>query len=206
MKQIVLSAVAVLAMSSLAIGGGDIAPVEEFVAVEPVATDTGVYLGLAYSYLNEEYTRKPQQLDPRNFDSDVNAVMFLAGYKLNEYVAVEGRYTLGSGDDLDVVNASGQPYSLAGPDVWAMYVKPMYPVADMFDVYALLGYAYADQNSKKLNSVDGFSWGLGASYEFMENIEAFVDYTSLVDTDVSFSGVTKDYTIDAWNFGVNYKF
>ena len=47
MKNIVLSAVAVLAMSSFAVAGGDIAPVEEPVVVaEPVITDSGFTLVL----------------------------------------------------------------------------------------------------------------------------------------------------------------
>ena len=49
MKNIVLSAVAVLAMSSFAVAGGDIAPVEEPVVVVEEAVSTGAfYLGLAY--------------------------------------------------------------------------------------------------------------------------------------------------------------
>ena len=57
MKNIVLSAVAVLAMSSFAVAGGDIAPVEEpvVVAEEVVVESTGAfYLGSAYVLLSSD--------------------------------------------------------------------------------------------------------------------------------------------------------
>ena len=203
-KALLLSVIA----STMIMAGGDFVKVEEPVVVipEPVVTDEGFYLGLAYANLGEEYSRQPSQLTPRNFDESISALMLQAGYKYNSYIAVEGRYTYGRMGEFDVENEQGDTYNLAGPNVWGLYVKPMYPVTDAFDVYALLGYAYAEQNTVKLNSIDGFSWGFGASYEFMEDVAVFVDYTSLVDTDHTFSNVTKDYTIDSTNFGVTYSF
>ncbi|HIQ46477.1 MAG TPA: porin family protein [Sulfurovum sp.] len=201
MKKIVLSAVAVAAMSTFAIAGGDIAPIEEeVVVVEPVVTDSGFYLGLAYSYLSEDYTRTPTRNN--NFDSSISALMLQAGYKYNEYIAVEGRYWYGRGSDLDI----NRNKDVAGPNSWALYAKPMYPVTDAIDVYALLGYAQVEQNTIYLNTLDGFSWGLGTSYDVMENVALFVDYTSLYNGDYSTNNFKKDYDINTWNFGVTYNF
>ncbi len=226
MKNIVLSAVAVLAMSSFAVAGGDIAPVEEPVVVpEPVVTDSGFYIGAAYGYLNNtvDYTG-PVMVDGITAQGSVNLLddshnefMIDAGYKFNSYVAIEGRYWFGADTTYTV---DGQAYDVA-IDAWGIYVKPMYPVTDAFDVYALLGYASTDASIDKkfayngyesygTDSLDGFSWGIGAAYSFTDNISVFVDYTSLYNTDDTYvtdvGDVTLDSTIDTWNFGLNYQF
>jgi len=218
MKNIVLSAVAVLAMSSFAVAGGDIAPVEEpVVVVEEVVSEGAFYLGLGYSLLStdEEYTQGNWTYDDRS--DDYSMVMFQAGYKFNSYVAVEGRYWMGVDDNSywDRQNNTGIDTEI---DAWGIYVKPMYPVTDAFDVYALLGYASTDytvdfNNGLTYNSddLDGFSWGLGASYSFTDNIAIFVDYTSLYDDSYTVNENTSneydvDNTLQAWNFGVTYQF
>ncbi len=206
MKKYTLSIAACALMGTLAMAGGDIAPVEPVVDTPVVAAvQNGFYVGTAYGYMGDEYTRSPNTMDPKSFDESYSAWMFQAGYKINNYIAVEGRYWA-SMSDISVKNQLNQGYDLQGADAWGLYVKPMYPVTDAIDIYALLGYASMDHNSKKLNDGDGFSWGLGASYGVTENIDLFVDYVSIYDDDRSFSGVTKDITIDSVNFGVTYNF
>ena len=61
------------------------------------------------------------------------------------------------------------------------------------------------------DSVDGFSWGLGASYAFTDNVAIFVDYVSIYNDSedwVTANGSTgyTDNEIDTWNFGVTYQF
>ena len=208
MKNIVLSAVAVLAMSSFAVAGGDIAPVEEPMVAASVITDGGFYLGLAYGFMGDEYTRSPNNMNPLSFDESYGAVMGQAGYKFNEYVAVEGRYWWAVSSVNVENNVKGE---LQGADAWGIYVKPMYPVTDSFDIYALLGYAAMDHNSVRLNDGDGFSWGLGASYGVTDSIDLFIDYVSIYDGDRSFTdasgvNVNKDISVDSVNFGVTYNF
>ena len=98
----------------------------------------------------------------------------------------------------------------------------MYPVTDAFDIYALLGYGaaeydYSANNNAGLSaryntdSLDGFSWGLGASYAFTDNFALFVDYVNIYDdanevVDANGATRTLDDTIDTWNFGVTYQF
>jgi opacity protein-like surface antigen len=58
-----------------------------------------------------------------------------------------------------------------------------------------------------VNDKDGFSWGLGASYAFMDNLSVFADYVSLYDDDaLNENGYGEDMTIETWNFGLTYKF
>ncbi len=218
MKKIVLSTVAVFAMSSFAVAGGDIAPVEPVVEAPIVIDDAGFYLGLAYTSLNMS-SSSDNSLDPyweQGYDKTWSDVMVQAGYKFNSYIAVEGRYWFGISETTQVPHV----YQYAGDvdssvDSWGIYVKPMYPVTDDFDVYALLGYASSDYSADDvvIDTLDGFSWGLGAAYSFTENISLFVDYTRLYDTSTTYDsafvpGQTYDVdtTIDTWNFGVTYKF
>jgi len=77
----------------------------------------------------------------------------------------------------------------------------MYPVYENINVYALLGYASTEYD-KVVNDADGFSWGVGAEYTFMDKISFFVDYTNLNYDDNKYND---DY-IDTYNFGLNYKF
>ena len=160
MKNIVLSAVAVLAMSSFAVAGGDIAPVEEPVIVaEPVITDSGFYLGLAYSFLNastvDYYDVQGQSLSgtlqDTILDESYSDIMIQAGYKFNSYVAIEGRYWFGLNESVDVLGGIAGVNVDNSVDAWGIYVKPMYPVTDAFDIYALLGYGAAEYDLQASN-------------------------------------------------------
>ena len=220
MKNIVLSAVAVLAMSSFAVAGGDITPVEEPVVVVEEAVSTGAfYLGAAYGLLGtDSFSVGPNGgFDNVHGDEDFSQFMLQAGYKFNEYVAVEGRYWIGMDDNSwdNLVHAGTDTVEL---DTWGIYVKPMYPVTESFDVYALLGYASSDisvdsQNvTASIDAFDGFSWGVGAAYSFTENISLFVDYVALHNDEVYVNPIhnngvdSEDFVIESWNFGVTYQF
>jgi len=224
MKKFTLSIAAVMAMGTFAIAGGDIAPVEEPMVevVEPVVTDSGFYLGLGYSFMQDERLWTEGKNAGDKAEGDWNAVMLQAGYKFNQYIAVEGRYWLTVGDP-DIANNWGKDTAWLEEntelDAWGIYVKPMYPVTDAFDVYALLGYAQSklEVNDGTCSCVavdDGaFSWGLGAAYSFTDNLSIFTDYVVLYDDKSipSANGVAHpeweaDIKIDTWNFGVTYKF
>ncbi len=215
MKKFNLSLVTVLAMSAFAVAGGDIAPVEEPVVVVPeVIESTGAfYIGAAYGLLSAdaEETFPGGNLTYDTESNDYDQFMLQAGYKFNDYVAVEGRYWIGMDDNSWHNTIHGG--LTAEVDTWGIYVKPMYPVTDNFDIYALLGYADADYTISgsgytwNQDGFDGFSWGVGADYAFTESISVFVDYVSLYDdTYVNHAGNNVDFTIDTWNFGVTYTF
>ena len=235
MKNIVLSAVAVLAMSSFAVAGGDIAPVEEPIVVveEPMVSTGGFYLGGAYSILNATSTDywgaegNNLSVETNYIDTDFSEIMLLAGYKINDFVAVEGRYWFGIEDTIagDIANIGNLVDFDSSVDAWGIYVKPMYPVSEAFNIYALLGYASAEYDVAATSgnttvdwnsdSVDGFSWGLGAEYAFSNNVAIFVDYAVIYDDETDHvvtgpNGVARAATweneIDTINFGVTYQF
>jgi len=225
MKKIVLSTVAVMAMSTFAIAGGDIAPIEEPIVVaqvaEPVVTDSGAYVGLGYGLLAAE-VRSSVILNDSNYDEadlDWGTVMVQAGYKFNSYVAVEARYWNAVSDgDLtltehtkhgEVKYTEDDVVGDLGAAAWAVYVKPMYPVTDSFDVYALLGYANTDTDSYRDHDEwdDGaFSWGIGAAYSFTDNLGMFVDYTVLYDDDEDINLNNIETAVESINFGLTYSF
>ncbi len=204
MKKFNLSLVAVLAMSTFAIAGGDIAPVEPMVETPYVEESTpgAFYIGGAYGYGNVDVSNIYLSQD-ENFDS----FMLQAGYKFNPYIAVEGRYWWTSEDTWDA--NLGLDFST---DSWGIYVKPMYPVTNELDIYALLGYGDTDPQIGGEGpgyDTDGFQWGLGASYNFTDNVAVFVDYVNLYD-DTDYRGAPTnadiDLTIDTVNIGVTYTF
>jgi opacity protein-like surface antigen len=132
--------------------------------------------------------------------------MLQAGYQYNRYVAFEGRYWIGVGGiDQTPNNASGDF------DAWGLYVKPMYPVTNTLDLYALLGYADStiDYDSALDWETDGFSWGLGAQYAITDRILLFADYVSMASQDtIDYNGgsVNADTDLYTINIGVTYKF
>ena len=207
MKNIVLSAVAVLAMSSFAVAGGGFTTEQETLVVfeEPnVSPLNNFYLGFAYSFVNAERTAL---LD----DHDFSALMLQMGYNINEYVAIEGRYWFGVDDTM----SNNLEQSI---DSWGIYVKPQYPVTEALNVYGLLGYAsseyietFGSLNYTPDSDIDGFSWGLGTSFAFSKNISIFVDYVNLYDDTNSYKTITNgdisiEDTIDTVNLGITYNF
>ena len=91
MKKLNLSLVTVLAMSTFAIAGGDIAPVEPEVMVDTpmVVEDKGPYIGIAYGY---EKVRIDKATGGSSLlDEKFASIMLDAGYKFNSNIAIEGR-------------------------------------------------------------------------------------------------------------------
>jgi len=214
MKKLTLSLTTILAMSTFAVAGGDIAPVEPVVETPMVMEAPavgGFYLGLGYSFndVTIENTRTNNNLLNNNFAS----IMFDAGYKFNKYVAIEGRYWSGISDGTTLDWKNGLPADVT-IDAWGLYVKPMYPVTNSFNLYALLGYGSADATydlprggSITSDSTDGFSWGIGADYAITNNWSVFVDYTSVIDGESGNTDkIDTDDSLTTVNVGVNYQF
>ncbi len=207
MKKITVSIVAALAMNAFAFAGGDIAPVEPEVTVPEVVEAApfpgAFYVGLGYSYMNAD-------VDGYG-DITANSALLLAGYKYNQYLGLEARYTMNV-DDPEVDSSIADLDGIEGDDMTniGIYLKGMYPVMEAFDVYALLGYGQVTFEADNYDvdvSESGFQWGLGASYAVTENIGVFADYTRLYD-DEGFDGelTDSDIVVDSVNVGVTYTF
>jgi len=216
MKKLNLSLVTILAMSTFAIAGGDIAPVEPEVMVEEtpmVVEDKGLYLGIAYGYQTAEIDRIDNQFGGTLLDADFGSIMIDAGYKFNSNIAIEGRYWFGLSDSQGLSWKHGLNSDVT-IDAWGLYLKPMYPVSPAFNIYALLGYAGVDATydipnggSLTSDSTNGFSWGIGGEYSFSNNWSLFVDYTSIINgEDGNVDVIDTEDSLTALSIGVNYKF
>ena len=201
MKRIVLSAWAVAAMSSVGFAGGDMASVEPVVSTPMMEEVTkNFYVGLGFAWLStgtgdmDFFENHPQR--------DRTGNLFgLAGYELNPYIAVEGRYSTYIYDE-DSLNSN----------TWGIYAKPQYPVSEDFSVYALLGFGGMTVEGVDGANIDvddsGFQWGLGVSYDIAEDIAVFLDYVSIANdmTAETWSGAAADIDADAITLGVTYSF
>jgi len=200
MKRIKFSLVSIMALGSFAVAGGDITPIVEEPIVVEDNSDFYLGLGLGAGALNDSTTGE---------EIKRGLVMLQAGYQYNEYIAVEGRYNFSFSTSYDEGTWTAvQDYS-DDMTSWGIYLKPMYPVTDAFDIYALLGYG-----GVLLSNIaggdpyeSGFQWGLGAQYEVMDNIVVFFDYVSLYNgTGFDYRAQNDDIDADEWTLGVSYKF
>lgn len=189
-----------ISLSTFAVAGGDISPVEPYVEVPEVKDGKpGIFhVGLGYSYMN-------MNVENPEVDLTAHSVLFKGGYNFNEYFGVEGRYTMSVGDmTLD----NGKETDVDGDmSNLGIYAKVMYPLVEQFTVYGLLGYGKVTVDDGAELSESGFQWGIGAEYAVTENIGLFVDYANLYN-DTGFDGefTGRDVMVDAISVGATYKF
>ena len=221
MKNFTLSLVAIMAMSTLAIA-------ETYDAYGPDSYKAqhdndgsiefdkvgSAYVGLGYSYMNNSVTLKDYFTRER-YDGDIqgNAVTLLAGYNVNEYFALEGRYSNALGDlSIDgSMNEVDRGINLGGEmSNIAFYLKPMY-TSDHVTLYGLIGYGKLnlDIDSISILTESNFQWGLGLSFNAGKYLDKFfIDYTRLYDNSAGSlnQGFDVDLAVDSFNFGLTYKF
>ncbi|PHS34407.1 MAG: hypothetical protein COA92_00480 [Sulfurovum sp.] len=204
MKKVTRTLLAMMAVSNISFAGGDFTEAVEPVVVVPVAEvdHSGFYLGIGLSAVLAY-----EDGVSRNYFKHVSGqertgdLALLAGYDFNEYIAVEARYLTTFTHD-DILERT----------MWSVYVKPQYPVTEEFSIYALLGYGDYQLDGVNNSGIDidesGFQWGLGASYEVIEDFYMFVDYIFVADNvDVPlFFNPNVSISSDAITAGVTYKF
>ena len=186
MKKITLSILA-----TLAIGNSSL-----------YAENSGLYLGLGYSNTTVDFSLSSDFYDNDIFDVSTDTLLMLAGYDINEYVGIEGRYYWNITSMAVDYYASGIPVvEDYKAESFALYVKPQYSF-DMITLYALLGVTLNDYTALLQSSDDTlFSWGVGAKFNMTQSFGAFVDYTDLGETD---DLITTG--LSSWNIGITYKF
>ncbi len=217
MKKITFSLVSILALSGLSFAGGSVAPVvpiEEPIVEAPAAVESSAfYVGLGYSYVSSNRAatlHTPGESDHgkivKDMDSNGHNVLLQAGYQFNQYLAVEGRYTL-SVSDLTLVNnldnGNEKDVDIDVSNI-ALYLKPIYPIGD-FSIYGLLGYG----ETKRNHTMRVFQWGLGAQYAIRDNLLIFADYTRWYDEEDELHPSEPrllDTDFPAVSIGLTYKF
>ena len=183
-----------------------------------------VYGGLGYSkadteMANETYLVGRNDYAMINVDEDSTGIKLAAGYRFNDYFAVEGSYVYlgkaeaGISSTVDV-DASGSMKS----HVLAVDAVGLYPLNKDFDVFAKAGiglsYVKTSESANILGDAYSFSesdtrfvtkLGFGAEYKITKNVAVRAEYER-------YFGVSKDsdYSIDAdydlLSVGVKYAF
>jgi opacity protein-like surface antigen len=203
MKKSILSLVSIMALSGFSYAGGDMGKVVEPVIEIPEVEESPFYVGVGLGdiSINDDTT---------NEEISATTWVFQAGYQVNDYLALEGRYSLNFGSvDYDGGTLSGMSTGFDGEIyTWGVYAKPMYPIGD-FSLYGLLGYGGVMLEDLAGGDAEenGFHWGLGASYAFKENISVFADYVALYDdTGFDYRARLDDINADTWTVGLTFKF
>jgi opacity protein-like surface antigen len=163
------------------------------------------YLGVAFSGLtlkgdnSEEFNAKGYTLQ--------------LGYRYNDYLSIEGRYTKHLGDlEYKAGTTRGANIDdLPNTDfvTRAIYIKPQYGI-NRVKIYAMLGYGEVRlDNMPELGdrSESGLQWGLGLSYSPLPYMEYYVDFETIYSgKGFGAAGTDVDFTAHSFNIGVAYKF
>ncbi len=203
MNKLKKSIVALLLSSSYVFAGGNIATIYEPEVDEPVVLESelnGFYAGVGYSCL--QMGLDVPYLDMRA----MTALSATAGYNFNEYLAVEGRYTVSVGDT--TVKTVGSEVDVDSIDMAniGLYIKPQYTINN-FALYALLGYGQFELDDGTAFSEAGIQYGAGVNAMVNRNIELFIDFRRLYD-DTAFDNFDLDREVmaNSYTVGVNYHF
>jgi opacity protein-like surface antigen len=202
-------------LSSLVWAGGDIAPVEPEVTVPVVLEEEnvgGLYAALGIVY-NRTYATDSAWFSAADTQDQSIGISGSLGYEFNKYFAVEGR-----------ISKSFYEEDYADVTTYSLFLKPQYPVTNDMKVYALLGYGLVQVDGESsgngaatpgTNILDesGFQWGLGLSYALSNDLDMFVDYTSLmldgsINNNLQAGSATtyRDLSVDALTAGMIYHF
>jgi len=170
------------------------------------ADDSGLYLGLGYANTNIDLAFDGLNVDKELLDLSTDSIVLMAGYDLNQYFGIEGRYYLNASE-------AGYEYYLGDTPIsgdykaesFALYAKPQYSLA-MLNFYLLLGVTANDYTANTLlkGSSDDtlFTWGAGIKFNITGSLGAFVDYTNLGESE----NVVNKTDLESWNIGFSYKF
>ena len=180
---------------------------------EGTSVQGNFYAGLGYSYLNANLDIPGYYLgQAMEFDIQGDNINLLLGYDINQYFAVEARYTASVTDlDFDLEGGNIDRGLSWGGDMsnFGVYLKPKYQSGDV-TIYALLGYGHVRLDIDNIgdSSENEFQWGLGLSMDVGSSIMAgtetfiFLDYVRFYDDEMS----QIDFKIDSVNAGIAFKF
>ncbi len=161
-KNILISLIALAAITTSGYAGGDISPVVLPVPVDEQNEPSPFYVGAGLIW--GEYSGCPRG-DGCKYEDVTYGAMARAGYDWNQYIGIEARYLKTFWDEDSL---GGQKLEHFG-----IFAKPMYPISEDFTVYGLAGYGWTETSTggnKLLPTVNdnGFSAGVGIEYDLSD--------------------------------------
>ena len=145
-------------ISISAYAGGNIVSVVEPIPVKKLATP--IYLGAGF-VAGRYYAS--------NYEDVTYGVMLRTGYDLNQYIGFEARYISTFWDEGLLYGQKLEHFGL--------FVKPMIPFSEDFNLYGLFGYGWTQTNTSGIlnKAIDdnGFSAGLGLEYDLSNKIDDY---------------------------------
>ncbi|MGD1524234.1 porin family protein [Vibrio owensii] len=150
-----------------------------------MAATTGHYVGVSLGQTN---LNAPSEVEQFVSDDTDTGYKLYTGYKITQYVAVEGYYAdLG---DIDLVDGSE-----LGADTFGVSVVGSYPVNEAVDVYGKLGFNAWEADGSSDDGVDP-AYGVGVSFT-EGDITLKAEYERFEMDDVDF---------DMASVGIQYNF
>ncbi len=177
--------------------------------------DEGLYINVGGTILSTELDLtmtevQGQIVDLGVQDTDITMINGRIGYRLNDYLAIEGEAGFGVGSDkfsqivpVDVagtvldINAN---IDLNVDDYYVGFARGIYPVSDDLDIFARVGYGQAtasagiqatieqlagiSANGSVEDKADDFAYGAGIQFDFTDDDGIRADYTRLDKTDI----------------------
>ena len=176
--------------------------------VHPFFKDLNVhfYLGAALSTLT---------LTGSNDESfNAKGLTLQLGYRYNDYLSIEGRFTKHLGDlEYKPGNSGGAAIdnlSHADFTTKAIYIKPQYRI-NKIRLYGMLGYGEVKLSNLEDDGIDraesGLQLGLGVSYAYLPHVEFYVDFETIYSGEgFGRAGTDNTYNANSFNVGVAYRF
>ncbi len=154
---------ALLSTGSLYAGGVD--PAEAIVAPIPMVVDTNPFyvgLGLLWAGASRDCFLEGCYSNTRLKETTWGGIV-RAGWEYNQYIGIELR-ALQANIDSDWGETSH----------YGIYLRPMMPINEQMDIYALLGYGHTEIKTDCLfinekYKHDGFSYGIGLEYDLSDS-------------------------------------
>lgn len=179
-------------------------------ALLPAAFAQGFYVDGGYAATSLELEFEDDDAAAESLDLDFGAIGGHAGYDFTPYFGVEGEVIIGvkdksfitvgvSDDDESVIETENIDVSLNS--IFGVYAKANLPLGEQFNAFARVGYAVGeleassdlDGSENEKGTEEGVAFGVGATFDFTQQIYARGDYTRYdfgeADTDAFMAGV-----------------
>jgi len=152
-NNVLLASLSVVILATESFAGGNIVPVVEPIPVKKFAIP--IYVGAGFTsgrYFSD------------NYEDVTYGVMARVGYEFNQYLGFEARYISTFWDEGSVYGQKLEHFGL--------FMKPMMPFNENFNLYGLLGYGWTQTNTSgtanKAIDDNGFSAGVGLEYDLSD--------------------------------------